>query len=228
MSSTVQEESKSSPPCSLIDILLLLEQYSESHRKANAELKSSFWNLTKARRQKGASHLGGSSVGLSASDVREELRARALLSIVKFDATDNDNSVKLKSEILEDKECHDTFDLHLDGMDSKILNGDVAPTQQNELCQDDKIDKETGIRQRRNKDKSYDEDLKKGDWVTENYFDDADVEDELLKNANPIDLFGAMPPVPLKVAQANAKDALRNYVDAANLVSAMTQIMNRE
>lgn len=60
----------------LVDVLSRLDEYSMSHTKASTSFKSTIWNICKARRQKGGLGVGFS---LSASDVREELRAHAIL-----------------------------------------------------------------------------------------------------------------------------------------------------
>lgn len=52
-----------------------------------------------------------------------------------------------------------------------------------------------------------------------------ELQDELtlLRKANPIELFGALPPRDLRQAQSNANDALQAYIDAANFaVSILT------
>jgi|AntRauTorckE5430_2_1112549.scaffolds.fasta_scaffold00878_6 hypothetical protein len=61
---------------SLVDVLSRLDQYSTSHTKASTSFKSTIWNICKARRQKGGLGVGFS---VSASDVREELRAHVIL-----------------------------------------------------------------------------------------------------------------------------------------------------
>lgn len=63
-----------------IDLLLLLQQYNQLRRIADENIRSSIWNITKARRSASSSSM--SSIGNSAysvNDVREELVATAVL-----------------------------------------------------------------------------------------------------------------------------------------------------
>ena len=46
--------------------------------------------------------------------------------------------------------------------------------------------------------------------------------------ADPIDLFGAMPPPELRKAQAEAQKALEYYVEAANLVAAIQHLLQKD
>ena len=71
----------------IIDILCAIEEYNSSHNAASTAYKSALWNLSKARRQKGAL---GSGYSYCASDVREELRAFATLEDNEHDLVDEE------------------------------------------------------------------------------------------------------------------------------------------
>ena len=64
-----------------IDLLTLLHQYQSLHAAANDNLKSCLWNITKARRGRAYQTIasGGGKLEYTPEDVREELRAQALL-----------------------------------------------------------------------------------------------------------------------------------------------------
>ena len=106
-----------------IELLTLLQQYESLHTSADAELKSSIWNITKARRgrsyQVGGGGTGGfGGVEYSADDVREELRAQAVLECKKGEG-DEPNLVG-EGDSSDCKGGGGTSDgefvLHLDGM----------------------------------------------------------------------------------------------------------------
>eukprot|EP00547_Thalassionema_nitzschioides_P015532 CAMPEP_0194247698 /NCGR_PEP_ID=MMETSP0158-20130606/16973_1 /TAXON_ID=33649 /ORGANISM="Thalassionema nitzschioides, Strain L26-B" /LENGTH=131 /DNA_ID=CAMNT_0038983827 /DNA_START=190 /DNA_END=582 /DNA_ORIENTATION=- len=81
-------------------------------------------------------------------------------------------------------------------------------SQDSEINRDNKENQE-GLRQRKKK-----AEIHKSDWTTELLSED-DAE-QVLRQANPIDLFGAFPSRDLRSAQKDAEKALQHYVDAAN------------
>mmetsp|Transcript_28355 Transcript_28355/g.41839 ORF Transcript_28355/g.41839 Transcript_28355/m.41839 type:complete len:118 (-) Transcript_28355:328-681(-) len=92
----------------------------------------------------------------------------------------------------------------LDNVISKAVNENAAET--------------TGLRQRKNVTKEEEEENSK--WTTE-------IAEDESKKENPLNLFGGLHPPALKVSQANAKEALKSYVEAANLVSEIMKILNQ-
>ena len=64
-----------------IDLLLLLQQYNQLRRIADENIRSSIWNITKARRSASSSSLSSTdgNSAYSVNDVREELVATAVL-----------------------------------------------------------------------------------------------------------------------------------------------------
>lgn len=77
------------PPSSdVIPVLSLLDAYAQSHERASSDLKSSVWNLHKARRRDGAYHtnlLGAGSRFSADRTLREEILAHARLDAGKGD-----------------------------------------------------------------------------------------------------------------------------------------------
>lgn len=69
------------PTVVAIDLLLLLQQYNQLRRIADENIRSSIWNITKARRSASSSSLSSTdgNSAYSVNDVREELVATAVL-----------------------------------------------------------------------------------------------------------------------------------------------------
>ena len=110
----------------IIKLLTLLQQYETLHTTANDNLKSCIWNITKGRKV-GTSQSCYGSLQYSVDNVREELRAMALLEHIKVDTSDVDVEPSLVSEesslsvdTADDKDDEvskgSKFVLHLDGM----------------------------------------------------------------------------------------------------------------
>lgn len=198
---------------SLVDLLSLFDAYSKTHADASAKMKKSIWNLTKARREKGGFHMG-QAIPFSAADVREELRAHALLeTLVETDATKIIGGEK--------------FILHLDGMPKKDEDRDVTVTNS------DSVDcVSLGLRQRRNE-SSDKKETPDSVWTEENndYIDPFEEEEKRLGMADPLDLFGGISPPALKMAQKEARGSLQYYIDAANIavqISALSSDLESE
>lgn len=192
-----------------IDALCLLESYTSSHSAASASAKTALWNLSRARRSRGGFHLGGGgSGGLSALDVREELRAKAVLKCSDLSQSDGSKPREV-----------DLFTLYPDGLpaaanDSTDGNKELGAGGEH-----------TGLRQRKNAPKG-----KKVEnesvWTEET--PELETEEERLKKSDPIDLFGGLPSPALRTAQTEARKALLSYVEAANLAAEILRIVNKE
>ena len=230
-----------------IKLLTLLQQYEILHTTANDNLKSSIFNITKARKF-------GSSSGqqYSPDDIREELIASALLelqddrddgdvnyvepNLVQEDvpSSDDDDGAKISSGV---SKCSRKFVLHLDGKrEVAKQQTDTTVCQQlddNKTIGVDNIDRD-GLRRRR-KGKADDttsskatSDIKK--WTIE---DEApndtsnNDEEQRLQSADPINLFGVPPPA-LKVAQTKSRYAIAYYVEVANLAREIMNITNQD
>eukprot|EP00979_Chaetoceros_neogracilis_P017046 scaffold10175_cov268-Chaetoceros_neogracile.AAC.2 len=178
---------------SLVDVLSRLDQYSTSHTKASTSFKSTIWNICKARRQKGGLGVGFS---VSASDVREELRAHVILEC--------DDEHILVDEDTKEKE------LPRDIPNDLFVLSFGIPKESGKSNDAIKSLHETGLRKRKGK---------KGDQSSPSKWTEQSHEDQLedrLRKQDPIELFGALPPTELKLAQKNAKETLQSYIDAAN------------
>ena len=171
--------------------VFLLQEYANVHDKGNADFKSALWNLNKARR-----HMGQGST-LSALDVREELRARAVLrEFIPELAVENSKPC--------DESDEDRFEL----IDA---NKELAAIRQNEITSSKSTE---GLRNRKASEGE------KTEWIEETSPD----EENRLRSADPIELFGALTPRDLKGAQQDAKRALAAYVEAANLAVAILNV----
>ena len=184
-----------------MDLLTLLHQYTTLHAEATTNLKGTYWNLTKARQKRGFQAGGGGFGGVeySAEDVREELRAQAILD------QDEPDLVEEGAE----GGCEGKFVLHFDG--GKALREKRAGTTPEK--------KETdGLRRRGNTSK--DTQIESHKW-TEEKID----EEEQLRSADPLTLFG-VPPAALRVAQTRSRDAVAYYVEVANLAQEILRMID--
>ena len=193
------------------DLISLLDSYDALHTKASSDLKKSVWNLNKARRQKGG-HFLSLNNSFSALHVREELRACARLQCKEGPGVDEDTEGHNKlQEFTRNCVDEDWIFLRLDdqqrenSIEEEFSNGDSILS--------------AGLRRRKAGNAS--EPTEESNWSVETY---EDIAEERLRQANPIDLFGAFPPKDLKVAQKNARDSLASYIKAANIAAEILHI----
>lgn len=199
------------------ELLCLLHQYEALRSEADDNLKSTLWNITKARR--GRSYQGsavGRNVEYTPEDVREELRAQALL-----ECSTNGPEPELFDE--DDKGATGAdvgFVLHFDGMKGALL-------RQQQLSGDRSKDTHEGLRRRKGKGGTCEADGKSIDGdkerITEKILEE---NEERLRNSDPLSLFGVPPPA-LRVAQTKSRGAVAYYVEVANLSRRMIEIMNK-
>jgi hypothetical protein len=253
---------------STLDLLCLLDSYDVAHGSGRTSQKAAQWKMGTARREKGGFHLGGSSTSISALNVREELRARAVVEVTGGDgtATTNSDEPPLVDEDLPSKKSKDgkreetnsLFSLHLDGIpktqkeeeeeggnsatgDDATLSTAISATAGfNADCNTDVMPSTTGLRLRKKNvpsgqsttDKG--EEDSKGKWTEEipprnasdTKLSPEELEEEKLRTANPLDLFGGLPPPPLRAAQVQAREALVRYVEAANVAAEIIRLTN--
>mmetsp|Transcript_14047 Transcript_14047/g.26413 ORF Transcript_14047/g.26413 Transcript_14047/m.26413 type:complete len:214 (-) Transcript_14047:854-1495(-) len=199
---------KSNTP--LVDALSHLDDYNTSHVNASKSLKSCIWNISKARRRK-----GGHGVGFSytATDIREHLRTQAFVQCHqdREPCLSEEDSSNDKQTTVQSQEC---FDLRFKS---------TASSKKREESNTSTPVKETGLRQRRGKVSNKDSVVNQ--WSEENFVDE---EEKKMESINPIELFGALPPKELKLAQTQAKEALRLYIEAANSVVKILGLTNDE
>ena len=119
----------------IIDVLCAIEKYNSSHNAASTAYKSALWNLSKARRQKGAL---GSGYSYCASDVREELRAFATL----------ENS---EHDLVEEECTKGTSDVSRNSYSCVLTYADKAKKKKEEIAQEGTTNEETGLRRRKGK-----------------------------------------------------------------------------
>lgn len=190
-----------------VTAVCLLQAYADVHDQGNADLKSAMWNLNKARRQRG----NGNTI--SALDVREELRARAVLR----EATPD---LAVEGASAETSENQDYFEL-VDAVEEVAeIRGQA---KENMPSKKSNAEGGEGLRRRNTNKKEAEQDTKT-EWTQEQNPD----EDDRLRNADPVDLFGAFPPRDLMTAQKNAKKALAVYIEAANLARAILETTNSQ
>ena len=199
----------------LVDLVSLVDAYSSSHSTGSSSLKSCIWNISKARRQKGGFHMGDVNV-YSAIDVREELCARARLQC------NGGEEPMLMEEAGENKEFEYC---ELEGEDSFVMYLDGIPKKEDVIPANDFSEKRDleGLRNRKKGSGSSTAQRRKKEW-SEELLDDED--EKKLRNADPLELFGGLTPVPLKVAQTKARESLTAYVEAANLAAEILRITN--
>ncbi|KAL9186734.1 hypothetical protein ACHAXT_005972 [Thalassiosira profunda] len=198
------------------DLLALLDRYAALRSPADSALKASAWNLTKARR--GRSYQGGGET-FASDDVREELRAQALLEWKVGGDGEEPSLVEEASSADEVAKGEDNspggsaFVLHLDGMRAALQR---AETPNDTPATESTSNENEGLRRRRGNPKSADKADGTSKWTSETPVSDIEDEEEKLRNADPLSLFGVPPPA-LRAAQADARRALAYYVEAANL-----------
>jgi hypothetical protein len=204
----------------LLTVLSLLDTYAAVHGSGNTAWKKSQWNLYKARHYKSsACGLLAASDGLKATDVREELRARAVLRQENAvepklvdDQVDDDDKGKdslaaprfVLVDAVEQKQEQEKENAATTATSSSTTQDASAP----------------GLRNRKTSQKKPMQEDSKKEWKQDD--DEQDDEDRLWQEADPLLLFGGgLSPRELLTAQTQAKEALARYVEAANLIAAI-------
>jgi len=256
-----------------LDLLCLLDSYDAAHGAARASQKTGQWKIGMARREKGGFHLQSPSASsISSLNVREELRARAMVVVCGTGRSStttsssavgsNDNEPALVDEhdasdvITEGGEddsketaTGDLFTLHPDGITKGVdtrrnksnlrnLSSAAADTTTDIRTEErtSSTSSSSGLRQRKNVPKTNATPSNstaaaqgKSEWSEETppaVLTGEEMEEEKLRNADPIDLFGGLPPPSLRVAQVKAREALASYVEAANRAAEILKMIN--
>ena len=246
---------------SRLSVLSALEVYEFQQQQGADHLKAAVWNLSKARLRKqghgGALTLDGSSGLFSASDVREEIRANAVVLTTGRNSGSNvtqDAEPGLVEENNDTKKDNCTVDAKNDTSSAYSFSL-VNALEQKQLEKENSrkgsgaettkitnANTTLGLRQRRKNTNSSvskveDKTDSKSPWTTTTTEQEGDdprtaeflSEEDKLLAIDPISLFGGiLIPNELKIAQARAKQALDSYIKAANLVQTMTQQMNKK
>ena len=233
-----------------LDLLCLLDSYDVAHGSGRTSQKAAQWKIGTARREKGGFHLGGSSTSISALNVREELRARAVVQVASSGADEpslvDEGSSSSKIAEKGGEETDALFALHLDGIPKKdgeavksAAADDDATLSTAINSHDADLTRTTGLRQRKKnvppsgqnaRDKGDGND-EKDKWTEEipsetNKLTPEELEEKKLLTANPLDLFGGLPPPSLRAAQVKAREALVKYVEAANVAAEIIRLTN--
>lgn len=186
-----------------LQALLLLNEYDQQQKGAQDHQKKLIWNIVKARRQKSRENVGLGH-GISALDVRDELRARTVLL----------QDSKVPSLIVEqspqDIQASGSWEL----VDVVEKRKDIEEEKDDAAATSD-----TGLRNRKGNPKT------EVQWTLESELED---EDEKILRADPIDLFGAFPPRDLRVAQREAKESIQRYIDAANAARSLLSLLEEK
>ena len=236
-----------------IDILTLLQQYEALHTAADDCLKSCIWNITKARKVGTAKSC--TYLQYSVDNVREELRAQALIEDCKECSNDDDideepslvseesSTTSIDNDYTDGEVSKDSkFVLHLDGMRNakEQLAAREAQEQNNNIniTTIDNNNANEGLRRRHQsiatatttQDNNADKKSIK-EWTTElldaptSYSTNNSSEEERLQYTDPLNLFGIPPPA-LRVAQSKSRGAVAYYVEVANLAREIIRITN--
>jgi len=234
------------------DILTLLQQYETLHTAANDNLKSCIFNITKARKV-GTSKSCYGDLQYSVDNVREELRAMALLECKDYDGNSSDDiepslvSEESSTSVGSDGKDSDSevskggkFVLHLDGM--RNAKEQLAAAQQEAQERTNIIDitsidnnANEGLRRRHQSTATTAQDNKKSvsnEWTTEldalTSSNNNNEEEHLQQqHRDPLNLFGIPPPA-LRVAQTKSRSAVAYYVEVANLAREIIRITNEK
>ena len=233
-----------------LDLLCLLDSYDVAHGSGRTSQKAAQWKIGTARREKGGFHLGGSSTSISALNVREELRARAVVQVASSGADEpslvDEGFSSSKIAEKEGEETDTVFALHLDGIPKKgeeavksAVADDDATLSTAIRSHEADATSTTGLRQRKknaspsgqNTKENEDGTNEKSQWTEEipsetTQLTPEELEEEKLRTANPLDLFGGLPPPSLRAAQVQAREALVKYVEAANVAAEIIRLTN--
>ena len=243
------DSSKTDTATPTLDLLCLLDSYDAAHGSGRTSQRTGLWKIGTARREKGGFHLGGSSTSINALNVREELRARAVVEVAAASAGEpplvDEESSDSKSTGKQSKETNDSlFVLHLDGLPETDPRSDASDKHTDNENDDATLStaisadatSSTGLRQRKKNvqtgtGQTKTEEEQSSKWTEEVPSHNVkltpeQLEEEKLRTANPLDLFGGLPPPSLRAAQIEAREALAKYVEAANYAAEIIRLTN--
>ncbi|MGK3745265.1 MAG: hypothetical protein ACI90V_012126 [Bacillariaceae sp.] len=225
-----------------ITVLGYLQDYADVSEQSHAELKSSFWHLTKSRRNVSSGILGvDSTTAFTAEMLREELRARIRLvdgnnndNKTEGDLVDEDDSVPpsvIKDDISKINsppkwKLYDVLEKGKKNLTSEPSSmSSVRDADNND--DDDDPTLTTGLRQRKSKEGNNEGTTSSWTIVREEDLDsnsDDDDDEKMLLRKDPIEFFYGHNRE-LKVAQRNAQNALAGYIQAANQAAALLTLL---
>jgi hypothetical protein len=225
-----------------ITVLGYLQDYADVSEQSHQELKSSFWHLTKSRRNVSSGILGvDSTTAFTAEMLREELRARIRL----FDENDN----KIEGDLVEEEDSvpppvmkddlksssHNSppkWNLY-DVLEKGRKDFTSEPSSMSSVRDADDDDDDptltTGLRQRKTT-KEGNNEATTSSWTIvreedlDSNSDDDDDDEKMLIRKDPIEFFYGHNRE-LKIAQRNAQNALAGYIQAANQAAALLTLL---
>ena len=214
-----------------------LQEYVNQHDQGNDALKKSFWQLTKSRRNSRSLTL---ETRFDPDLVREELQARTKVKVFSVeeaqeevpDLNDENNGSSKSTNPSGSTTTAKKFQL-IDLLDehAKEIAKNKETSSKNKR---ENADDSTGLRQRKNASAGDGDNEKKkkvksttsNEWTIVDHPLDSENE---FKYHNPIELFGGgLAPRELQVAQKEAKHALEAYIQAANQVTEILQLINND
>lgn len=209
-----------------LQALLLLDAYNTRQSVAQSEQKDCLWNLQRARRQSMRGSVVNSDV-YSAATVREDVYPRAMV-VSRSNYVVTDDAPELIADVVSvaQKQAQ-TEDMTLLWMlvDPVAVQKEMKKKEEEEELSNKENHSKEGLRQRKGKQKS-EASANDSKWTTGD--DEFVDEDAMLRVANPIELFGALPPRDLREAQVNANAALQAYIDAASFAVEILKLVGND
>ena len=203
-----------------------LQNYADASEKAQGELKSCMWQLTKSRRNVRSGIIGvDSTTAYTAELLREELRAQMRVVELgpEIDLVDEDASP-------EEKDKQDSKGKAPQWKLQDVLAEMETPSSPQEEAAASEIEStsDTGMRHRKKTGAAASSDTKpsSSSWTMIEEEDYNLEEDEKILRTDPVKLFGGyFPALELKVAQKNARKALNGYIEAANEAAKLLELL---
>jgi len=217
-----------------IDVLSELEEYSNGSQSigvANESWKKAMFALTKANRNKDRGVVGMESF-YTPQMVREDLEASVFVQVDYSDALPDDaDAPDLTKETEattkdEDQKIRKTTAPTYGFLDAWARQQEEQKARKEQPSQSGSAkaaatkQASDGLRQRKGGVATTASESGSDKWTVE------ETQGSATHIANSIDLFGAFPPRDLKTAQMHAKAAVEGYIQAANRVAKILQILN--
>jgi hypothetical protein len=196
--------------------LLLLDAYSKHHSLGEVEQKSCLWNLQKARRY-AMRECVVNTKAFSVESVREDIYPRIVVTAedcLGIPDIENEDQIGDFPESLEQNWT--LIDPLVSQVSQRKQDGKLNPTNISDI----------GLRQRKVRSTTNFNTSSK-DWIEEDV-QEVETEEDLVRKADPITLFGALPPRDLRRSQANANTAIQAYIDAANIAVKILKLTSSE
>ena len=224
-----QNNLKSIMPSKAFTVLGHLQNYVDASEKAQGELKSCMWQLTKSRRNVRSGIIGvDSTTAYTAELLREELRAQIRVVEADGDIDLVSEDASLPKDRKDNKQAAPQWKLQnvLAEMEQAAAAAAATTTksQDKSAPSGNQTANDAGIRHRKQAVASLDTNPSSSWTMVEE--EDYIEEDEKILRSDPIKLFGGyFPALELKVAQRNAREALATYIQAANEAAKLLELL---